>query len=259
MIKFFRKIRQELMEKNKTSMYLKYAVGEIVLVVVGILIALQINNWNESRKLEVQELNFLNNFKISLQSDSTYHSASTERHEVARNSMDILIDHIENDLPYKDSLKYHFASMMSDWSLSFDFTTYEALKSKDLNLITNESLRSNLIEYYSYGEGRGSDLKTRYTDVIEHASKTIISEHFDQMWGGRLTDDSDFRINSTVIENKMIPNDFEALKRDPQFIYFLKTLRNQNYWLVENPFQTTSENYAKIAEDLDKEIARLND
>ena len=50
MIKFFRKIRFELMEKNKTANYLKYAIGEIVLVVIGILIALQINNWNESKK-----------------------------------------------------------------------------------------------------------------------------------------------------------------------------------------------------------------
>ena len=50
MIKFFRKIRYDLMEKNKTRKYLKYAIGEIVLVVIGILIALSINNWNETRK-----------------------------------------------------------------------------------------------------------------------------------------------------------------------------------------------------------------
>jgi hypothetical protein len=52
MIKFFRKIRYDLMEINKTGKYLKYAIGEIVLVVIGILIALSINNWNESRKQE---------------------------------------------------------------------------------------------------------------------------------------------------------------------------------------------------------------
>ena len=50
MINFFRKIRYKLMSENKTSRYLKYAIGEIVLVVIGILIALQINNWNEERK-----------------------------------------------------------------------------------------------------------------------------------------------------------------------------------------------------------------
>ncbi len=55
MIKFFRKIRQNLLMKNKTGKYFKYAIGEIVLVVIGILIALQINNWNEQRKDNIKE------------------------------------------------------------------------------------------------------------------------------------------------------------------------------------------------------------
>ena len=52
MIKFFRKIRQNLLMENKTGKYFKYAIGEIILVVIGILIALQINNWNEKRGQE---------------------------------------------------------------------------------------------------------------------------------------------------------------------------------------------------------------
>ena len=63
MIKFFRRIRQQLLSENKFSKYLVYAIGEIILVVIGILIALQINNWNEERlennreKITVQNLN----------------------------------------------------------------------------------------------------------------------------------------------------------------------------------------------------------
>jgi len=55
MIKLFRKIRYDLMEKNKTAKYLKYAIGEIILVMIGILLALQVSNWNNQstdRKLE---------------------------------------------------------------------------------------------------------------------------------------------------------------------------------------------------------------
>ena len=63
MIKFFRKIRQKLLSEGKTGKYLKYAIGEIVLVVIGILIALQINNWNENRKAEIIELGL---FKVIL-------------------------------------------------------------------------------------------------------------------------------------------------------------------------------------------------
>ena len=56
MIKFFRKIRYDLMNQNKTTKYFKYAIGEIILVVIGILIALQINNWNENRKAKTNEI-----------------------------------------------------------------------------------------------------------------------------------------------------------------------------------------------------------
>ena len=60
MIKFFRKIRYNLMSENKTGKYLKYAIGEIVLVVIGILIALSINNWNENRIKTIKETKILN-------------------------------------------------------------------------------------------------------------------------------------------------------------------------------------------------------
>ena len=70
MIKFFRKTRYDLlMEKNKTGKYLKYAIGEIVLVVIGILIALQINNWNEQKKTQAKVHSFLISLKKDLTND----------------------------------------------------------------------------------------------------------------------------------------------------------------------------------------------
>ncbi|MEN2281322.1 DUF6090 family protein [Algoriphagus sp. SE2] len=71
MIKFFRKIRQKLLSENKFSKYLLYAIGEIALVMVGILLALQVNNWNESRKERVQEIKLYENLLVSLTADST--------------------------------------------------------------------------------------------------------------------------------------------------------------------------------------------
>ena len=69
MIKFFRNIRQNLVMENKNGMYFKYAVGEIVLVVIGILIALQINNWNENVKKLKQEKIYYCKIKEDLESD----------------------------------------------------------------------------------------------------------------------------------------------------------------------------------------------
>jgi hypothetical protein len=69
MIKFFRKIRYDLMEKNKTGKYLKYAFGEIILVVIGILIALQINNWNEKKNSINQAEKHLETISLNLKDD----------------------------------------------------------------------------------------------------------------------------------------------------------------------------------------------
>jgi hypothetical protein len=69
MIKFFRSIRQQLLAENKTGKYLKYAIGEIVLVVIGILIALSINNWNEERKVIIKEKNYVRSIYQDLKRD----------------------------------------------------------------------------------------------------------------------------------------------------------------------------------------------
>ena len=69
MIKFFRKIRQRLLTENKFSKYLIYAIGEIVLVVIGILIALQINTWNEQRKKNIEQQQLLKSIKVELEAD----------------------------------------------------------------------------------------------------------------------------------------------------------------------------------------------
>ena len=69
MIKFFRKIRQKLLSENKFSKYLIYAIGEIVLVVIGILIALQINNWNEERKANLREHSLYQNIITDLDNE----------------------------------------------------------------------------------------------------------------------------------------------------------------------------------------------
>ncbi|WP_458628413.1 hypothetical protein [Winogradskyella sp. PC D3.3] len=82
MIKFFRHIRKDLMETGKTSKYFKYAIGEIILVVIGILIALQINNWNEKR---LQKLTL-----------SNYYERMHEELESSRDKLDNLISGIDS-------------------------------------------------------------------------------------------------------------------------------------------------------------------
>lgn len=72
MFRFFRQIRKSLMEQNKTRTYILYAVGEIMLVVMGILIALQVNNWNEERVRLADERELLINLKTDFEEKCEY-------------------------------------------------------------------------------------------------------------------------------------------------------------------------------------------
>ena len=98
MIKFFRRIRYDLMEKNKTGKYLKYAIGEIVLVVIGILIALSINNWNEKNQtLTEMESNFQNLIE-DIESNKRHLLNLIEEREKVSNGIAILLDNYESQI-----------------------------------------------------------------------------------------------------------------------------------------------------------------
>lgn len=80
-MKFFRRIRKTFLLENKLGKYLPYAIGEIVLVVIGILIALQINNWNQNRKTEALTITYLKNIKSELRTDTTTYGEGIRRIE----------------------------------------------------------------------------------------------------------------------------------------------------------------------------------
>ena len=82
MIKFFRKIRHNLLSEGKTRKYFKYAFGEILLVMIGILLALQVNNWNQQRKDRNQEQFIIERLKNDLASDIELISYQMEKSEI---------------------------------------------------------------------------------------------------------------------------------------------------------------------------------
>ena len=159
MIKFFRKIRYDLMEKNKTGKYLKYAFGEIILVVIGILIALSLNNWSEKRSLKNEEIKLLKEMKAALLSDKDDIISNIGEHSSATNSCAILLKTISKKLPYNDSLDFHFANALNTTKFSHTSSPYETLKIKGPDLIENDSLRLLLNNYYDRSVGYQLDLQ----------------------------------------------------------------------------------------------------
>ena len=154
MIKFFRKIRQNMIKENKVSKYLLYAIGEIVLVVFGILIALQLNNWNELKKKNEKEKVFLREIISDLSYNENNSEVNIERIlDMGRDSItktfNYVINHLEKKLPYNHSLSRAFYILHQLPTLNIKSSGYESLKSSGMDIIQNDSLRSNIGEYYT--------------------------------------------------------------------------------------------------------------
>ncbi|MGB5646716.1 MAG: DUF6090 family protein, partial [Muriicola sp.] len=147
MIKFFRKIRFDLMENNKTAKYLAYAIGEIVLVVLGILIALQLNNHNEilkSKKFE-QEIIFLIN--QNLEQDSIALSARLFEAKLANHYTDSLLAQVANK-NYADNLNEWMGKIICFERFQSQSSAFEVLKAKGIENVTDNQLQLELISYY---------------------------------------------------------------------------------------------------------------
>ncbi|MCF7561796.1 DUF6090 family protein [Sabulilitoribacter multivorans] len=150
MIKFFRKIRQQLLTENKFSKYLLYAIGEIVLVVIGILIALQINNWNENRKQKAKVNNYLKSMVIDLNSDTKAYERIIDSYELqVENNTLIFKDKNYQELPL-DSIVSKITSYYAMHQIVDQ--TYQKIKNSGLSdNLGSKELNDAINNYYFNG------------------------------------------------------------------------------------------------------------
>lgn len=212
MIKFFRHIRQRLLSESKFSKYLLYAIGEIILVVIGILIALQINNWNEQRKTDIEVVKVLNEVRSNLISDSL-----TIRQTRITKAEDIMIQSTviqaleSGNIPY-DSIDHHLGRVMLGRRIVLVDNGYQLMKKFGLERLENEALRKELVNYYTVSiQGIYED-----TDDDDFEFKTVFLPY----------------VRSNFLEYTWsqlgVPADYELLKADQYFQTCLKvSIKNE--------------------------------
>jgi hypothetical protein len=166
MIKFFRKIRQHLISEGKTEKYLKYAVGEIVLLMIGILLALQINNWNNERIEYNLESNILKEILVNLEKDVINLNSKIKFNEnQIKKNMEVL-KHLKLKTPLTDSLKHSYGNLTGRGTFEPIIVAYENLKSKGIDIIRNDSLRIAISELYDFKYFYiTQDLRTDYEPI----------------------------------------------------------------------------------------------
>jgi hypothetical protein len=146
MIKFFRKIRQKLLSENKFSKYLIYAIGEIFLVVLGILIALQINNWNENRKQQNKLQQNYHEILADLKRERDYANFIINKFEGQRKAYK---DYLESFSSTKITRKSMYRKLlelnMEGYPINSNSSIVESLQNSGEIVLLPQSIRNRLI------------------------------------------------------------------------------------------------------------------
>lgn len=149
MIKFFRHIRKSLIETDNMGKYLKYAVGEIILVMIGILLALQVNNWNSNRIERKAETKTLKELKNGILSD--YKLLENKLEDIKRQLEKVkLLKALlkDKDFQYNKDLDTLFGAVYGIESISLNKAFYEDLKSSSLKLIKDDKIRLKIVNLF---------------------------------------------------------------------------------------------------------------
>lgn len=252
MIKFFRKIRQNLVSQGKAGKYFTYAIGEIVLVVIGILIALQVNNWNESRKQQIKEKFILERLLTDLDSDMDLISYQINKADLFNEQMIFCIEVILNK---KQATQKEFLENMSPLLtiLSFDQnrTTFDNIVSSgQIEYLQNQSLTDSIIEYYNDGGNIGWD------SGVREYSRNIIAPYLMRFDHIPPKPQTSYRENASVeftqidiSASKIKQKSIEDYKDD---VFILNVLRQKIYMLEGQIMEY--ENFKKTIAQLQKQL-----
>ena len=150
MIPFFRKIRKKMADENRPLKYMRYAIGEIVLVVIGILIALSINNWNEQRKINSQEQELLEGLKIEFSTNLKRLDKVLQLHKNSIESANEIMSYFNEDISgipeaKFDSLLFHIQNV---WTFNpRKGLLNSVITSGQINIISNVELKTQLASF----------------------------------------------------------------------------------------------------------------
>ena len=238
------------MGESRFGKYLLYAIGEIVLVVIGILIALQINNANQQRIAKNKEVEILQDFNRGLEFDINQLDSIPLFYKRSSVAIEKILRHLEEDLPYDQTLDSSFF----DTTLIFDsggltMASFENLKSIGFDAISNNEIRDLIIMVYDEFNPWMYEWETRYISNIMDAKRNMFNTRFVDAWNGDYNDRN--------VVGVMTPLDYEALKEDVEYKYYLRTQLNDLGWFIYKPSKATQLECKKLLRLIESELKPL--
>jgi hypothetical protein len=221
---------------------------EIIVITVGILGAFILNSWNEQRKQQAIELEILEGCKAELETDLVDINLNIRLHGNAIRSINQILNTIDADLPYQDSLAYDFGYAMIYTYFVHSTSAFEVMKSQGIDIITNEKIRNDIIKLYDANYNFFIKIEEDLVQVVRYGYKEIFPARFEEAFKIDVSDSN--------FSNPIVPVDFESLKKDNEFLYYFKSLRNETQFLLDGHYASLKNNVEALIKELEKEIDR---
>jgi len=248
MIKFFRKIRQNLLNEGKTTKYFKYAVGEIVLVVIGILIALWINQRASYNKERHSEIAILKEIQSNLERDLTEIDEDIAFMDTVNEGSHFIVHYLEHFDKPNSEFNHNVLKLRTTPHLNPNTSGYRLLVSKGVEIIQNNSLRQAISDhyesyypYYQKYEQERIEFRIKYIES-EQLKYFSWQETEDPLWLG------EYQINE---------EDYTLLKNEGTFYKLAQATKRENN-LVQNRALRIKQNMIDLLYLLNKEISTKN-
>lgn len=176
MLRLVRKLRLQQAADSKN--FWVFTITEFILVILGILIALQIENWNQNRQVRKLESVLLNELLLNLNTDYEDIRFNINALNIVLNSSEIVLSQLEEKSPYNDSLEYHFGELTKATIFNKNLSAFESIKSIGLDIIKNNTLRQQISYLYSVKYDIIERIERLHHQVIIERLYPICGEHF---------------------------------------------------------------------------------
>lgn len=219
MIPFFRKIRKQLANDNKPLRYMRYAIGEIVLVVIGILIALQINNWNQESHQKDKEKKMLFELDRDLASNVKILEREIKMQQKFINEATLTIEHLKSKKPFNDSISDYLGQIFIIEKIQFSSSAYESLKSVGVDLISSDSIRADITDLF----GNEFPFSVMWIRDAGMNNANLVHPYYIKYFERSLS-----------FESNIIPTNYEGLLKDQEFINAISNKRGLKRAIILN-------------------------
>lgn len=259
MVKFFRKIRQKLINEGNLKRYLIYSIGEILLVMIGILLALQVNNWNEKSKNRITEIQLLETISENLTNDLDDFERNLIHLSNRVQACEVLLNSSKNDIEYHDSLAYHLFYTIAFPHFTPNRSGYELLKSKGIEYISNDLLKLEITNLYEYGykylftweSEQISEIVNTYSPMLRQylGTTTIGDKHMPISLNNSRNHLTKYSSNGLIINIE----DFAGLCKNVEIKSFIAQMKGSSKFLKQIHYQAQND-VINVIKNIEKDL-----